>query len=158
MDYEKQCVEIEEKFLNELKKFWDRDAVSYSENDMMAVKLILFELITNAVKSSLERMQQWHDLTDPIVKISIKSYETLVAICVEDCGTGLPQNLQMVPLNQFKVVCNYTSGAYGLALIQKLSQQVRIVYRSKLGEITNEFDPKKIDGSIVTAWRFALNN
>jgi hypothetical protein len=48
-------------------------------------------------------------------------------------------------------------GGRGLNLILKLSQILKVSYRNKdAGFRTNNFDPEKINGSIVTAWRFVL--
>jgi len=162
--YETRCDELREEFTAELKKFWDEQKVLYSEHDLMAVRTILGELVTNAVSSSLEKFKQLKqseeplDLKNPKVEVCLRIYDkTAVEIRVADWGQGLPKNLEEVPLEPFKNVCNYISGAFGLDMIKKLSQILLISYRHKLGFRTNEFNPQKIDGSIIVAWRFVLN-
>jgi anti-sigma regulatory factor (Ser/Thr protein kinase) len=161
-DYANQCSEIIQALTSNVDVFWSQNKIDYSKDDVLAVSLILEELITNAVTSSLERMQkdyQKNEIKNPSVKVILQIFDTAVEICVEDCGQGLPRNLREVPRQRFKVVCNYVSGALGLDLIKKLAQVILISYRHKtLGTTTTELDPQNINGSIVKVWRFAIGS
>jgi anti-sigma regulatory factor (Ser/Thr protein kinase) len=162
-NYADQCSKIIQELTLNVENFWIQKEIKHSKDDILAVSLILEELITNAVTSSLARLEKLrakqpeNEHKNPSVKILLQIFDSAVEINVEDCGPGLPRNLTEVPRERFKVVCNYVSGALGLDLIKKLAQIVLISYRHKsLGFTTSELDPEKINGSIIKVWRFAI--